>query len=144
MKKITITTAILTTATAAQAQDLTRPIPMGSVLELSFRIFAIVLCMYLVGTFIITIVKLVLDHQLKSRMVDRGFSASEMSGFFRAGNTAARNTALKWFAVLSGVGFGLMLITFFQPLGMHSLVIMTFSVAAAFLLYAQFIKRSDT
>lgn len=144
MKKISIITAFLSAAVAAQGQDIYTPLKQGSSLELSFRVFAITVCMYLIGTFIITIVKLVLDHQLKSRMLDRGFSENEMSRFFRAGNTAARNAALKWFAILAGVGFGLTLVALFQPLGLHSLAIMAFCIAASFLVYAQFIKRTDT
>ena len=144
MKKISIITALLTAAVTAQAQDLTTPLKQGSSLELGFRIFAITVCMYLIGTFIITIVKLVLDYQLKSRMIDRGFSEGDISRFFRPGNTAIRNTALKWFAVLAGVGFGLTIVTLSQPVGLHSLAIMAFCISAAFLVYAQFIKRSDT
>lgn len=134
----------MATSLLVQAQDLNSPLQMGSFIELSFRLFAIALIMYLVGTFIITIVKLVLDHHLKSKMLDRGFAESEISHFFRASNTTARNTALKWFAVLAGVGFGLTLVMLFQPVGMHSLVILSFSIAASFLVYAQFIKRSST
>lgn len=143
MKKTTIIAILLATAVAAQAQDLSAPLKQGSALELGFRIFAITVCLYLVGTFIITIVRMVLDYQLKSKMLDRGFPESELARLFKPGNNAARLSALKWFAVLAAVGFGLTIVTFTQPLGLHSLAIMAFSVATGYLVYAQFIKRTD-
>lgn len=144
MKKIIVTSILLIAATATQAQDWNTPLKQGSTLELAFRLVAITVCMFLVGTFIITVVKVVLDHQLKSKMLDRGFSESEISRFFKSSNHTARLTALKWFAVLAALGFGLTVVTLTQPVGLHSLAIMAFSVAAGYLTYAQFIKRTET
>ena len=48
----------------------------------------------------------------------------------------------KWFAMLAGTGVGLTLVNYTMPLGVHSIAIMSFSIAASFLGYYLFIRKT--
>ncbi len=109
-----------------------------------FRIFASVLVLYLMITFIITIIKTILDFRLKSRMVDKGVSDKVVEQFLQPQNRDAKTQAIKAFLILAGIGVGLTAINFTSPLGIHSFAIMAFSIALSFLGYFYFIKRSET
>jgi hypothetical protein len=58
-------------------------------------------------------------------------------------NTTEEGSAnIKWFSIFAAIGIGLTIINYALPLGVHSLAIMSFSIAAGFLGYHLFLKRS--
>jgi hypothetical protein len=57
--------------------------------------------------------------------------------------TEKRNVAIKWFAILAGIGAGFTIIDYTSPLGIHSLAIMAFSVSGSFFAYYTFLKQSE-
>lgn len=108
-----------------------------------FRIITAIFVLYLMITFIITIIKTILDFRLKSRMVDKGVSDKVVEQFLQPQNRDAKTQAIKAFLILAGIGVGLTAINFTSPLGIHSFAIMAFSIALSFLGYFYFIKRSE-
>jgi len=54
-----------------------------------------------------------------------------------------RNINIKWFAILAGIGAGLMIVNYTMPLGFHSIAIMAFSISLSFLGYYFFLRLSE-
>jgi hypothetical protein len=94
-------------------------------------------------TFILAIIKTILDFRLKSRMVDKGVSDKVVEQFLQPQNRDAKTQAIKAFLILAGIGVGLTAINFTSPIGIHSFAIMAFSIALSFLGYFYFIKRLE-
>ena len=97
----------------------------------------------LLAVFIITMTKMILDFRLKTRMIEKGLSENSIMQFLSAPKTTRRHQAMKWFSLLSGLGLGLLLMGIFRPYGLHSLVLVTFCIAAAFLGYFFYLRRSE-
>jgi hypothetical protein len=105
---------------------------------------ATILIVYLLTTFLLTIIRSNLDYRLKSRMVDKGVSDKIVEQFLQPHNRDSRGQAMKWFLILAGIGVGLTIVSFTLPLGIHSVAILVFSVAFSFLGYYYFLKRSGS
>ena len=108
-----------------------------------FRIITAIFVLYLMITFIITIIKTILDFRLKSRMVDKGVSDKVVEQFLQPQNRDAKTQAIKAFLILAGIGVGLTAINLTIPMGIHSFAIMAFSIALSFLGYFFYIRRSE-
>jgi len=89
-------------------------------------------------------IKWVLDHRLKNKLIDKGAPEHIVSQLLQPAINDNKNATVKWFALLMGLGAGLGLVDYFQPLGIHSLAIMCFSLAASFLGYYFYISRKET
>ena len=100
------------------------------------------IAVFLITTFILSLIKLYFDHRIKNRMIDKGVSENVVSQLLQPDKKDNSNIAIKWFIIFAGVGVGLTLINVFQPFGIHSLAIMSFCIAAGFLGYYYFTKRS--
>lgn len=98
---------------------------------------------YIVSRFILSLIKSILDYRLKSRMIERGVSEVLAKQFVGSQKADLKNRAFKWFAILSGIGTGLIIIYSTQPVGLHSLAIMAFCVAIGFLAYYFFEKNQE-
>ena len=143
MKKLIAAAIIFFTPLVLHAQEDLR---LGSGFKIDreyVRIIATVFVLYLIITFIITVIKSILDFRLKSRMVDKGVSDKVVEQFLQPQNRDAKTQAIKAFLILAGVGVGLTAIYFTSPIGIHSFAIMAFSIALSFLGYFYFIKKSE-
>ena len=143
MKKLVVVAIIFFIPFVLYAQeDLLR----GGGIQISaeyVRIFASIVVLYLIITFILAIIKSILDFRLKSRMVDKGVSDKVVEQFLQPQNRDAKTQAIKAFLILAGIGVGLTAINFTSPIGIHSFAIMAFSIALSFLGYFYFIKRLE-
>ena len=108
-----------------------------------FRIITGIFVLYLVITFLITIIKSILDFRLKSKMVDKGVSDTVVEQFLQPQSRDAKTQAIKAFLILAGIGLGLTVINFTIPMGIHSFAIMAFTIALSFLGYFFYIRRSE-
>ena len=108
-------------------------------LQVSAAIFVVGMFMY----FIINVLKRILDHRLKNKIIDKGISESVATSILETNSGENRNANIKWFAILAGIGIGLTGINFSQPLGFHSLAIMAFSISLSFLGYYFFTKNTE-
>ena len=104
---------------------------------------AVILVLYLVLTFIITMTKAIMDNRLKGRMIEKGVSDKVVEQFLQPDGKDVKGQAMKSFLLLSGIGAGLTIIEFFRPIGIHSIAIMSFSISVSFLGYYYFLKRTE-
>ena len=139
MKKILSLAAVVATPFVACAQD-------GYSTEFDRKIFEICATIFVVGLFmifILTIMKRILDHRLKNKILERGITDSVALSILQTNPNENRNINIKWFAILAGLGAGLTIVNFTRPLGVHSLAIMSFCIAVSFLGYFYYLKQSE-
>jgi hypothetical protein len=139
MKKILTLAAVVTTPFFVNAQDLNSNGFDRQTFEVCATIFVVGLFMI----FILTIMKRILDHRLKNKILERGITDSVALSILQTNPNENRNINIKWFAILTGLGAGLTIVDFTRPLGIHSLAIMTFCIAASFLGYYYFLRKSE-
>ena len=84
-----------------------------------------------------------MDNRLKARMIEKGISDNIVEKFLQPDSKDIKGQAMKWFLLLSGIGVGLTISSLFLPIGIHSLAIMTFSIALSFLGYYFFLKSLE-
>ena len=143
MKKILTIAILLFLPGFSQAQDIYQ---IGDDVNMSRQFIdipAMILILYLVLMFILTIMKSILDNRLKSQMIEKGVTDKVAEQFLQPTKNDSRGMALKWFLILMGIGVGLTIIDYTLPIGIHSIAIMSFSLAFSFLGYFYFIKKSD-
>ncbi len=139
MKRIINTVAVIVTPFAVNAQN-------SNSLQVDKNVFNAVASIFVVALFmifILAIVKRLLDNRLKNKIIDKGIPESIVSSILQTNPKEDRNSNIKWFAILTGFGFGLTIINYTLPLGFHSLAIMSFCIAASFLGYYLFIRHSE-
>jgi len=97
----------------------------------------------LVMVFILAIIKRIMDYRIKNKIVEKGVPENIVSSILQTSPKENKNTNIKWFALLAGIGAGLTIIYYTLPLGIHSLAIMAFCIAASFLGYYFFLQQSE-
>ena len=101
-----------------------------------FRVMATIFIIGMFMYFILTIMKRLLENKLKNKIVDKGVPDNIAHSILDTKTTEQGNHAnVKWFAILAGIGIGLMGVRFTEPIGIHSLAIMAFSISLSFLGY---------
>ena len=103
----------------------------GNVLEVNEEMLQVSAAIFVVGMFmyfIISILKRILEHRLKNKIIDKGISESIATSILETNSGENKNANIKWFAILAGIGIGLTGVNYTQPLGFHSLAIMAFSI----------------
>jgi hypothetical protein len=139
MKKIISLATIVTIPFFVSAQDLN----LNGYDRNTFKICAAIFVIGLFMIFILTIMKRILDHRLKNKILERGITDSVALSILQTNPNENRNINIKWFAILTGLGAGLTIVDFTRPLGIHSLAIMTFCVAASFLGYFYYLRKTE-
>jgi len=136
MKKIVlITTGILVTMSASAQGSYMEIRPM---IEISATIFTFVAVML----FILAIIKRILEYRLKNKIVDKGIPESVITTLLESAKPEGKESNIKWFSLLAGLGAGLMIVNYTLPLGFHSVAIMAFSISLSFLGYYFFLKNT--
>ena len=140
MKKIIAFAAFIFTSTIMKAQS-----SEGQYLDREiFNACAVIFTVALFMIFILTILKRLLEYRLKNKIVDKGIPDSAVSSLLNLNNSENKNINIKWFSLLAGVGIGLIIVNYTQPLGIHSLAIMSLSISASYLGYYFFTRRVDS
>ena len=140
MKKVNMLVALVLAATPGFAQgDNQHPLYQPEMLRIIFTIAVLIIFM----VFILTIMKLYLGHRLKNKIVDKGLSENIAASILQTNPHEDRNSNIKWFSLLAGIGAGLLIVYYSQPLGIHSLAIMSFSISASFLGYYLFTRYAE-
>jgi drug/metabolite transporter (DMT)-like permease len=110
------------------------------ILQVAAAIFVVGMFMY----FIIDILRRIFEHRLKNKIVDKGISENIAQSILATQKPEDNRFAnVKWFAILAGIGLGLMVVNYTQPLGFHSLAIMAFSISLSFLGYFFFTRTKE-
>jgi hypothetical protein len=115
------------------------PLSANQVGEL-LRSGVILLLIYLLSSFLLTVLRVVLDFQLKKQLLAAGAAESLVAQLLPR-RAAQPTAALKWFALLTALAVGLLIGSFYQPWGVHSAVILLFSLAPGFLGYYFLLRR---
>ena len=135
MKKIVSTAALIFTAFLANAQHRESEFDR-SIFNTISVIFVVILFM----VFIVNILKMFLENRMKHKIIDKGVSESAASSLLQTTPKNDQLTTMKWVCILAGIGGGLMIVNYTQPLGIHSLATMAFSISVSFLAYYFFAK----
>jgi hypothetical protein len=139
MKKILSIAATMATPFVVNAQN-------NNNTSIDKEIFNACAAIFVVGLFmifILLILKRSMDYRLKNKIVEKGIPENVISSILQKNPKEDRNINIKWFAILTGLGAGLTIIYYTLPLGIHSLAIMAFCVAASFLGYFFFLRQSE-
>ncbi|WP_152270359.1 hypothetical protein [Agriterribacter humi] len=139
MKKTINITAIIATPFVANAQNINSPAIDKEIFNVCATIFVLGLFMI----FILVILKRIMEYRIKNKIIEKGIPENIVSSILQTNPKEDRNANIKWFAILAGLGAGLTIIYYTLPLGIHSLAIMAFCIAASFLGYFFFLKRSE-
>jgi H+/Cl- antiporter ClcA len=138
MKKIIYIIIIAATPVIANAQS-----NMQGINEDVFNACASIFTAGLFMIFILAIIRRIMDYRIKNKIIEKGIPENIVSSILQTSPKENRNTNIKWFALLAGIGAGLTIIYYTLPLGIHSLAIMAFCTAASFLGYYFFLKQSE-
>ena len=142
MKKALILTAALGGSIAAYAQDKPEPLIDRGFLYDVTHIFATLLVIYLISSFILQLVRSNFDYRLKSKLVERQTEENIVGQLVRPDKVDPLNTVMQWICSLVSIGVGFVLIEISQPYGLHSLAIMAFCVAGGLGTYFLYAKRT--
>jgi ABC-type Fe3+-siderophore transport system permease subunit len=145
MKKITLFTGTVLLSMALNAQENVNydPFRDRDFIEHVSQAAAIVLVIYLISNFFLSIIRMFLDYKLKNKMMDKGASENIIQQFLQPQKKDARAVAVKWAIIVGGVGLGFTLMLLFPPFGIHSVMIMSFCISLSFLCYYYFIKKTE-
>ena len=106
-----------------------------------YKIIVIIFLIVIFLSFFTAMLKNILDHKIKKKMLDKEISEDVITSFLENKSQEVKHTSVKWFLVLLSVGIGLFITQFFLPLGMHSIGIMAISISLAFLVHAVYLNR---
>jgi uncharacterized RDD family membrane protein YckC len=110
--------------------------------EVIVRTLVIILLFYVAAGFLLTMVRLLLNYRLKSKMIHMGIVGDEAERMLKTGTEAA-DQAVKWLLLLLFSGIGFTVIGCF-PFGWLSVGIMAFSLSLGFAgYYFYLIKRKE-
>jgi hypothetical protein len=138
MKKIMSLVAIIATPVLANAQN------EGQVIDKEvFRTCSIIFFCALIMLFVFLILKHFLDYRIKHKILDKEIPENVVASILQITPKENGNTNIRWFSILMGLGVGLTIVYYTMPLGIHSMAIMMFCIAASFLGYYLFLKYSD-
>jgi len=140
MKRFLLLLLCCLTTWEASAQPALVPALDVNTLELGRRVVLPGLALFLLGYFVLAAVKLVLNYLLKRQIVAAAVSESVVERLL-PGPQDEQNKVVKWVALLFSSGTGLLVSSWYLPLGIHSVIILLFSTAFGFLAYYLYLRR---
>ena len=133
---------MLAVCLATYAQDKPEPLVTRDLLFSTLNTVSLVFVVYLIANFLVRIIRYNFDYRLKSKIVEKQTESGIVSQLVQPEKSNTMRTILQWFCTLLGIGIGFTIMTVTQPLGLHSLAIMAFSVAAGLGTYYYLGQRS--
>lgn len=141
MKRLLLLLLFCLTAGAAWAQDALAPALGGNTVELGRHVLMPLLGLYLLCSFVLAAIKMVLNYLLKNKIVDTAVISESIVERLLPGPQDEQNKVVKWVVLLLSTGAGLAVCNWYLPLGLHSIIILIFSTALGFLAYYLFLRR---
>jgi hypothetical protein len=142
MKNLRLMFLILISSSAFGQSEAADTTPVG-MFDKYWPALTIFFMVFLVGYLITSFTKMVLDAWLKNKIIEKGLTESFVVDFLKNSKVDARQQALKWTLILSGVSLGLVLIDFVSALRGHAFTVLSISMTISFLLYFLLLKRSN-
>jgi len=113
-------------------QEITEPVNQT-------QIIAPIIIVGLLIFLIISVTKYILEHRLKSKIVNRGISEQLSATILEKNNK--NDEAMKWAILLCGIAIGLTITYYTMPLHLHSLAIMALSIGMSYFAYFLYLKN---
>jgi hypothetical protein len=132
MKKTYLTLLLFPSALAANAQSNTNLMSDRATFEEFVRDIVILLMIFMVTSFMLTMIRLFLDNGLKKKIVEMGTPETIVSQLMATGKNEIRNS-LKWFCALCGIAAGLGIIGCYHLSDIYALMVIAFCLAIGFL-----------
>jgi hypothetical protein len=126
---------------AGLASAQSAPVLPFDTLEFTRRVVFPAFALFLLGSFVLGAIKLVLNYLLKNKIIDSVAISAQVVERLLPGPQDEQNRVVKWVALLLSTGAGFTACQFTQPLGLHSAIIMLFSTALGFLAYYLYLRR---
>ncbi|MDB5091434.1 MAG: hypothetical protein JWR09_5428 [Mucilaginibacter sp.] len=96
------------------------------------RIVLTTIMLYVGVSFIQAIVRLLLDHGIKKRIIDKGLPEETAKAILSSGTKPLKEAALKWFLAFGGIAAGLCIVALIRPTEIYSLAIISACMALSF------------
>lgn len=109
--------------------------------EDAFNVISSIIVLVVVLVFIISMVRQLFENKIKNKIIDKGISDSQISAILQPKSGDGNYVNIKWCILLTGLGIGLTIINYTLPLGIHSLAIISFSMAISFIAYHYFLQK---
>lgn len=106
----------------------------SEIILFALNALVILLAIYIASSFVLSLIRLFLTDRLRRTLIEKSVS-EQMIAQMLPSKDSQRETALKWCCLLIAGGLGLSICYFIQPLGLHSAIIMSFSLAAGLFTY---------
>lgn len=143
MKKIISILALMLSSFAVSAQDQQTKLIQGYYMTEVFRTVSIIITIIIFMIFVITLLKMFFDNRLKHKIVEKGIQESVAASLLQTTPKNDQQSTIKWACLLGGLGAGLFIVNYTQPLGIHSIGIMALSLSASFIIYYFLIKTTS-
>ena len=141
MKRFLLLLSGYLTAWEASAQPTLLPALDANAVEIARHVIFPAIALFLLGYFVLTAIKLVLNYLLKNKIVDTAIISESVVERLLPGPQDEQNKVVKWVALLLSTGAGLTACNWCLPLGLHSVIILVFSTALGLLAYSLFLRR---
>jgi hypothetical protein len=138
MKTIISIATLIAAPFFVNAQSIDAPPIDSEVFKIGVSIFVMGILMI----FVLGLLKRIMDYSLKNKIIENEVPENIASVILQTNPKEDRNSNIKWFAIMMGLGLGLAIVDITLPLGIHSLAIMAFCMAGSFLAYFFFLKQS--
>jgi len=106
------------------------------------RTIVVIIVFYVITSFLLALIRMLLNHRLKNKMVNLEYSAVQIEAVLNCSNES-RNYAVKWIMLLLSATVGLILMSQFR-FGWLSLALLTFCLSIGYGLYFRYLKKSKT
>ncbi len=106
-----------------------------------YKISVIILLIIIGMNFILTILRTILEHKLKNKMLEKEISENLVTSILQKDVDSAKHISMKWMFIVIAIGIGLFITNQYLPLGIHSIGIMAISIAIGFLCNALYLNR---
>ena len=111
--------------------------------DVFIRTGIVILLFYVATSFLLTLIRMLLDYRLKSKMIHMGITGDEAEKILRK-DVENKDHAFKWFLLLLSIGIGFAVISSF-PFGWLSVGMLAFSLSLGYAGYFIYLKkRKDT
>ncbi|RFS19151.1 hypothetical protein DVR12_24570 [Chitinophaga silvatica] len=131
MKRIIITSIFGILSLSAYSQPL-EGLNKEMMVELERSIILLVF-LFMISSLILSLMRMILDNRLKNKMIEKGVPVEVIANMLP--KKSELTSTAKYFCILTAICVGLLLISFFPPLGLHSAAIMGFCIATGLLGY---------
>jgi len=131
MKQLTLLTLIMACPALAHAGTDGVTLVQGvTIPDVIVRTIIVVLLFFIISRFLLKLLKILLDHRLKTKMIDMGIVGADAEKMLDR-KTVSKHCAVKWFLLLMSAGIGFVMISFLGE-GPLSFGIFVFCVSLGF------------